>query len=58
MLERLVELKAEEVYRGWSELDDSEVREKEVRKVKWDLAEIAMEETEQGHGNMEEGTDE
>jgi len=57
-LGRLVELKAEEVYGGRSESEESEVGEEEVREVQWDLAEIAAEETEQGHGDTEEGTDE
>ena len=55
---RLVELKAEEVYGGRSESEESEVGEEEVREVQWDLAEIAAEEIEQGHGDTEEGTDE
>jgi len=58
VLGRLVELKAEEVYGGRLELEESEVGEEEVREVQWDLAEIAAEETEQGHGDTEEGTDE
>ena len=58
VLGRLVELKAEEVYGGGSELEELEVREEEVREVQRDLTEIATEETEQGHGDMEEGTDE
>jgi len=58
MLGRLIELKTEEVYRGGSESDDSEVGEEEVREVKRNLAEIAAEETKQGHGNTEDGMDE
>ena len=58
MLERLVELKAKEVYGGRSESEESEIGEEEVREVQQDLPEIAAEETEQGHGDMEEGTDE
>jgi len=55
LLGRLVELKAEKMYGGWSELDDLKIREEKVKEVEWDLAEIAAEETEQGHRNMEEG---
>ena len=59
VLGRLIELKAEEVYGGREEeLEEEEVGEEEVREVQRDLAEIAAEETEQGHGDMEEGTDE
>jgi len=57
VLGRLVELKAEEVYGGRSESEESEVGEEEVKEVQRDLAEIATEETEQGHGDTEEGTD-
>jgi len=40
------------------ESDELEVREEVVREIKQDLAEIAAEEIEQGHGNTEEGTNE
>ena len=55
VLGRLVELKAKEVYGGGTESEESEAGEEEVREVQRDLTEIAMEETEQGHGDMEEG---
>ena len=58
VLGRLIELKAKEVYGGRSESEELEVGKEEVREVQRDLAEIAMEETEQGHGDMEEGMDE
>jgi len=45
LLGRLVKLKAKEVYGGGLELDNLEIGEKKVRKVKQDLAEIAVEET-------------
>jgi len=55
---QLIKLKMEEVYRGGLGSDDLEVGEEEVREVEWDLAEVATEETEQDHRNMEEGMDE